>query len=427
MQYSAFDESVSVPLPQSAYPMKIYLAPCGEALANHSHNDRFFNVSDVDIEKNHDDNSDINPQNTMVQLNTDRANEVLPKPVNDIKIMFWNIQGIGSKLELQSINNLFSEYELVFLFETMKLDTYSPTLPNFKFVHCQREYKHPRARRPSGGIGVLIRESISHSVKIEKINEHVIWLSIKQYQKHPLIIGGTYIPPAGSKIYLNYGISDIFQALQTDIAHFLSVSPYVALCGDFNSRTGGLSDIVAHVTGKDNEFMASLNDVISISHDDRTDWAVRDRSMKDNVNNAFGKELVQMCINSNMRIMNGFINANETDEFTCHAALGKSTVDYLLCTQNLSDSVTAFDIHSKLVESDHVPLSFSVSHGTLINTSKRLPSKNKLINNGKDNAKVKRFKYVFDKDKMPLYKEALKGEEAQDKLVHLTYKLNSAT
>ena len=337
-----------------------------------------------------------------------------------MQIMFWNIQGIGSKLEIDSIQKFIAKYDIIFLFETMKLDTFDPFLSNYQFHHCQRKYQHPRARRPSGGIGVLINDKIKHLVKVEKINEHVIWISIKQKQLPPLILGGTYIPPAGSKIYLNYQVNDIFQALQADIANFFHSTPLVALCGDFNSRTGGLSDKVTDVDGRDADIITDLNDALAVPQGSTNAlWYTKDRLVKDTTHNNFGKDLIQMCKSCNMRIMNGFLNASNTDDFTCYAPLGKSTVDYLLSTHKLSEAIANFVISAKLVESDHVPLTFSVTYDAI--PEKMFQPKVKTLNLDR------RFQYIFDRNNISQYKKSLTCDSAQDKLAELTNELSEGS
>ena len=360
-------------------------------------------------------NNNLGQLSNNLNLNGTPLQECSPhKTLNILKIISWNIQGIGSKLELESIQKLLSEYDVIFLFETMKLDIYEPSFPNYQYFHCQRKYQHPRARRPSGGKAVLIRNSISHLVKIEKANEYVIWLNIKQKQQSPcFVIGGTYIPPMGSKTYLNTNIHDIYHVLQDDIAKFLQVTSLVALCGDFNSRTGGLSDVITHVIGKDANDIMNLNMINAIPMTQPfTRWQTKLRQMKDKTNNAFGKELVQLCQNSNMRIMNGFLNEHNTDDYTCHAPLGKSTVDYILSTEEMSQLITNFTVCPKLVESDHTPLSLTI-------TSKINP----IVRNNtqtRSSRQDKRFQYIFEKDKLNDYQKMLKGEFVQGKLINLS-------
>ena len=92
------------------------------------------------------------------------------------------------------------------------------------------------------------------------MNEYVIWLKISQKSKPPLILGGTYVPPAGSKIYLHTNFDDVFSDLIQDIAKFLEITPYVALSGDLNSRTGKIIDFEQVIEGKDSELISILND-----------------------------------------------------------------------------------------------------------------------------------------------------------------------
>ena len=429
MLYRGFDEPVPDSHPKHVNltpPPQTNLAPVREAAYISQTQDPLLNSND-NCNLNHLIkvssllNSSISPSTQTIDGSgelPDSEND--PHPLNKIKILFWNIQGIGSKIEIDNIQHMLTRYDIIFLLETMKLDSFDPLLPNFTFFHCQRKYQHPRARRPSGGIGILVKDSIKSLVTIEKLNEHVIWLSIKQKQKPSLIIGGTYIPPAGSKIYLNYNIDDIFQALQTDISNFLNLSPFVALCGDFNSRTGGLSDLVTDINGRDAELITCLNDVITLPKSElHVDWTTKERQMKDKGKNNFGKELIQLCKSSNMRIMNGFLNADNTENFTCHAPLGKSTVDYLVSSPKFSESIVDFNVSPKLVESDHVPLNFSITYNDISDGT----TKNKL----KPHDYEKRFQYIFDKSKILQYKESLTSEPAQEKLTDLSYAMSKDT
>ena len=83
------------------------------------------------------------------------------------------------------------------------------------------------------------------------MNKYEIWLKISQKSKPLLIVGGTHFPLAGSKIYLHTNFDDVFSELIQDIAKFLEITPYVALCGDLNSRTGKIIDFEQVIEGKD--------------------------------------------------------------------------------------------------------------------------------------------------------------------------------
>jgi hypothetical protein len=68
----------------------------------------------------------------------------------------------------------------------------------------------------------------------------------------------------------------------------------VSLCGDLNSRTGGLSDITPNINGKDSDIISNLNSVSPERVYD-PDWHNKLRENKDKSHNSFGKELIQMC------------------------------------------------------------------------------------------------------------------------------------
>ena len=319
-----------------------------------------------------------------------------------LKVKCWNIQGIGNKFSLEGIHNLFSKYDIIFLLETMKLNTFQPNLKDYTFYHCQRSYQHTRARRPSGGIAVLIKNTLTKCIKIEKMNECVIWLRISQNSKSPIMLGGTYIPPHGSKFYLHTNQGDIFNNLKQDLASFLQLTPLVALCGDFNSRTGNMNDFDRYRIGKDADVINNAH--CYTTHD--SEWFNTPRQNKDENYNNFGKELINLCKSSNMRIMNGFYNES-TSEFTCYAPLGKSVVDYLICTERFFKLLKDFKINPKLVESDHTPLTFNVSVEKF--TSHTYAS-------AKETSQTVRQFYVFDKNYVPNYKEKLKNDASLEQL-----------
>ena len=139
MSYRNFDEQVSVPLHSCTCIVKnmvnndrLALAPCTEAQINSSNIDSLENetlhnlVTNVPVAEN--DISLYNNNNSvLLHDNNSEINQGLNNNCqNDVRIMFWNIQGIGSKLELESINKLI--FDIVLLSETMKQSTYNPLL-----------------------------------------------------------------------------------------------------------------------------------------------------------------------------------------------------------------------------------------------------------------------------------------------------------
>jgi len=243
---------------------------------------------------------------------------------------------------------------------------------------------------------------LKNIVKIDKSTEFVIWLKFTQIQQVPIFIGGVYVPPQGSKIFLYSNNDDIFHDIKQDIAKYLQISPRIAICGDLNCRTGKLSEINSDVSGKDDTMILNMDTITSIHNRKSKDpiWLHKNRVTQDVTNNSYGKELIQLCQASEMRIMNGFFNAEHTSHFTCYAPLGKSAVDYLVCTEGVYNQLTMFQIHPKLVESDHTPLSFQfkIEEPQLRSNSPK---------NNTNSSQRLRYRYIFDKVKLPDYKNNL--------------------
>ena len=392
---------------------------------NHFKERNLLNSNLNDCNNVNQDNPQDNPPNeTSINVSDKKQQD---SANHKLSIMTWNIQGIGSKLSLNSVQTLFSKYDIIFLIETMKLDSFDPNLKDYQYYHCQRSYKHPKARRPSGGIAVLINKSISPHIKIEKMTEYVIWLRVQQWRQPAIYLGGIYIPPQGSKSYLNSDPIDIYNELQKDLAKFLNNSPLIALCGDFNSRVGNLRDFEICIAGKDSDLITNLNEaaINKCKSDSKTTWHIKNRHTSDKTHNSFGKDLIQLCKASGMRIINGLLNPKNTDNFTCHAPLGKSVVDYLLCTRDLFNLLTDFEIYPKLVESDHTPLTYKLDYEKHITESR--PTCN--VNKRNTPKQERRFHYLFEKERIPIYKNMLRNEQniLAEAVDHILKQSNSDT
>ena len=77
--------------------------------------------------------------------------------------------------------------------------------------------------------------------------------------------------------------------------------------------------------------------------------------------NTHGHELLHLCKNSSIRILNGrYGNHKSIGKCTCMKTNGKSLIDYILCSYGLLQNHFDFKIHNKLPESDHGAISVSL-------------------------------------------------------------------
>ena len=100
----------------------------------------------------------------------------------------------------------------------------------------------------------------------------------------------------------------------------------VSISGDFNARSGRLSDYSSFVD-HDNHIVPT-----NFQYQNVSNFSQHNRHSDDPKTNRYGKELLELCKSSNMRIMNGYYNNDATTgTFTCYTANGKSLIDYLIC------------------------------------------------------------------------------------------------
>ena len=139
---------------------------------------------------------------------------------------------------------------------------------------------------------------------------------------------------------------------------FFFKSEKICLIGDFNARTGKLKEFIC----LDN-FLANHNDF-----DDETRQSLEEcnvlidsnipleRTSVDNHCNNYGYKLIDLCRNNNLFIVNGRIGESR---LTCKDS---STVDYVICSAVLFQSVKNFFVHDfcNLYSDVHCAISFDV-------------------------------------------------------------------
>ena len=87
---------------------------------------------------------------------------------------------------------------------------------------------------------------------------------------------------------------DIFQLLEKDIVNYQAKGE-ILLCGDFNARTGVLSDFIA----------SDVTEHLPLADDYSPDRPILTRYSRDVVIDNRGRELIDLCISSQLRFLNG--------------------------------------------------------------------------------------------------------------------------
>ena len=331
--------------------------------------------------------------------------------LQELKIMVWNINGLGDKLNSEEFVKYISNYDVIVFLETMKLDTFKPTIKYFEYKHFQRKFQHSRARKPSGGTGILIKSNLfnNSSVTVAKSTDFAVWLKIKQINNPTIHLGCVYIPPLDSTSTISsFQNNNAFQIIQDDISHFSTIGN-VALCGDFNARTSNHADFIIS-NGKDRHDLCSV-----LYNYDKDQFLNKERLSEDAKMNKYGRELLELCKSSDMRIMNGYFD-NTTATYTCYTANGKSLIDYLICDAYCFSKLSTFIIDPLNSDSDHRPLLFSFQ----LSISSQMVQKRQESSRLRDRNTNRYFRYVFDPIKAHGLINSLNSNECEsilDKLV----------
>ena len=127
----------------------------------------------------------------------------------------------------------------------------------------------------------------------------------------------------------------------------------VLTCGDFNACTADKLDVITHDTQK----YLPLFDSYSV------DNTTRVRRSHDTVLDTRGKELLEFCIQNQLRIMNGRCLGDIFGHYTCFNPLGPSTVDYLLAAEKISKQLLSFKVSEFIptLSDCHCKISWEIS------------------------------------------------------------------
>ena len=193
------------------------------------------------------------------------------------------------------------------------------------------------------GIALYIRENLFERVVFygpdETSSEFVLWCKVENLRDElSFFLGVVYAPHEASK----YHCKDFYDTITWDIAHFkgISDSPFLLL-GDFNARTSNLTDFV--------EIHENLSDLCD--WDPHTIQVFKNSSIseqrfsKDKTLNQNGKNLLEFCKISDLKILNGRVGSDaNVGNYTCHTGMGSSLIDYGLASASIFPYIQDFTI-----------------------------------------------------------------------------------
>lgn len=272
-----------------------------------------------------------------------------------ISIGCWNIQGLVTKhidkTQDDALLNEIKGTDIVGLVETHVVDDQGGvrTVEGYETRYFNRP-KHIRARNGSGGIVILNKPHLREGLKFfPSKNNDFVWIKLDKYYfncEHDLYLCIAYVPPSNSS-YTKRQEENILDRIETDTYKYKNMGDII-LMGDLNGRVGTLPDYIEN----DNDKHLPLDEDYNI------DIPHRVRSSQDNMTDDRGKHILEICIASQLRLLNGRKLGDSIGYYTSHQYNGSSVIDYAICSSNIIQDIPYFKVHPFIgTLSDHCMIS----------------------------------------------------------------------
>ena len=196
--------------------------------------------------------------------------------------------------------------------------------------------------RKSGGILIYCKNYLNPFIKILKSCPYYSWLEINKntFNNHSehIKVCAIYSPPETSNYYSN----EIWDEMSTDILNYTSFNTPFLIIGDMNARTGILSDI-------SNNDKFHTNSSVPERHITATT-----RNNCDQMIDANGSKLIDLCKSYDMQIVNGRSKGDRWGNFThSNKNKGESTVDMAILSDTMATISNDFEVLPQPDYSDH--------------------------------------------------------------------------
>ena len=296
---------------------------------------------------------------------TEAFNHSQGKPRHVLKWLCWNINHQcdkhgGNKFEIPDFNKIISGHDIFCLQETKG---------NIS-VNGYKCYNSNRNDSNSGGVCIGIRKSIAAGTSEVSTNlcEDMVIVKFKAHFFHfdkDINLVNVYNSPANGSFKKRRQLTN--DEPTTTLEHVsdyladIPASEDIVLLGDFNARTGILSDILSDCSLKEGP-----NNLEECLHS--YSGNIPTRNNNDRTLNSNGRPFIELLQTSGLVILNGRTIGDIFGAPTCIQRNGVSTVDYICTSPDLLSNVRFFRVGALNQYSDHKPLSMGLS----INSNKKL-------------------------------------------------------
>ena len=285
--------------------------------------------------------------------------ELNRKISSSLSIKCWNVNGLFKRVNGSRIcklddsdlkNNLNTD--IVILVETHACENDVLKLNDY---FCISNCRSKNISRKRGGVAVFVKQSLRRGIKIvDRKHPDMIWFKLQRnffgFDKD-LYINAVYISPVNSTYTRRQDPdNDIFQKLESDVTLYSRYGD-IMLMGDMN----------AHINNNENDF------IVNESLDNMEDFTPNNYNIDNHhilrntqipqTTNEYGKKLIELCISSQLRILNGRTLGDSVGKATYHGYNGSSIDDYCICNSQFLKNIVSFSVHDfDAASSDHCPI-----------------------------------------------------------------------
>ena len=280
-----------------------------------------------------------------------------------VSITSWNINGINKRINGQRTSKMDEDEfkqrmvsDIVFLCETHLANNDNLYYSGYKYFSNCRSIETSRLK---GGLGLFVKQSLIKGVKIIDTScSEYIWVKLCRnyfgFDKD-IYVCFLYIPPINSTYAKRTGLNKIiFDKVESDICRWHTEGDIV-LMGDFN----------AHINETDLDFIEL--DTHDPSNDSLSQIYVSDsvllkrNTQIDQTTNTYGRQLIELCRSSRLRILNGRTLGDTMGRITFFNTLGTAIDDYCICNASLLPNVCSFEVNDYMPNiSDHCPITLTI-------------------------------------------------------------------
>jgi len=260
--------------------------------------------------------------------------------------MSWNVNGLKNIVNEQGFLNTVKKYDIIGLCETWTTNTSEIDIKGYKKFHVPSISK--KRGRKSGGIVVYVNNNLCKGITCTKKDNNLIWMKLHSSYfgwRDDIHLAVVYCPPKGSPHN-----DDQLENLQHNITE-LSKNSKILIMGDLNARVGEMSDYITN---------DEIDNHVSIYTEQYSiDEIPRKRQTCDLTINEFGKQLIDINICNQLRILNGRFLGDSMGRYTFYSHNGASTIDYGICHNSIIQDINYFSVLPLTEYSDHCQIVLS--------------------------------------------------------------------